>query len=104
MPRASWASRRGRCARVRRGLMAGLNVNGRLLLIPRHEVEAWRGRGRLRPGPKPARKAARRGEDDIPPLVRRLDATAAAISRGRMFEDSAAVIREAREERAARWP
>ncbi len=37
----------------------------------------------------------------VPPLVARLDATAVAIARGRVFEDSAGVIREAREERAA---
>ena len=38
---------------------------------------------------------------EIPPLVARLDATCAAISRGRTFEDSADVIRASREERAA---
>lgn len=37
----------------------------------------------------------------IPPLVAHLDATRAAISRGRVFEDSAEVIRQARAERDA---
>lgn len=36
---------------------------------------------------------------DIPPLVARLDALRAEVSQGRVFKDSAAVIREAREER-----
>ena len=39
--------------RLRRGLMRGVAVNRRLWLVPRAEVERWRGEGKLRPGPKP---------------------------------------------------
>lgn len=35
---------------------------------------------------------------EVPPLVARLDATRAAIARGRVFEDSTAAIRAAREQ------
>ena len=38
---------------------------------------------------------------NLPPLIARLDATRAAISRGRIFEDSAIAIREGHEERDA---
>lgn len=81
--------------RVRRGLMAGVKLTPRMLLIPQGEVEAWRGR-RPRPGRKPKQPT---GAGEVPPLVARLDATRAAIARGRTFEDSVAVIRAARDER-----
>ena len=39
--------------RLQRGIMRGVAVNPRLWLVPRAEVERWRGEGKLRPGPKP---------------------------------------------------
>jgi excisionase family DNA binding protein len=39
--------------RLERGVMVGQRVHSRLWLIPRAEVERWRARGKLRPGPKP---------------------------------------------------
>jgi excisionase family DNA binding protein len=42
--------------RLERGLMRGERVLGRVWLIPRDEVEAWRERGRQRPGRKPTRR------------------------------------------------
>ena len=39
--------------RLRRGIMQGVPVNARLWLVPRAEVERWRGQGKLRPGRKP---------------------------------------------------
>jgi excisionase family DNA binding protein len=39
--------------RLERGLMRGERVNARLWLVPRSEVEQWRGVGRLRPGRRP---------------------------------------------------
>jgi hypothetical protein len=65
---------------------------------PSCSVKAYRQRGErlVLPIPDPA---------NLPPLIARLDATRAAISRGRIFEDSATVIREANEERdAEKWP
>jgi hypothetical protein len=44
----------------------------------------------------------RMSPDEIPALVQRLDATRAAIGRGRHFDvDSAELIRQSREERSA---
>lgn len=39
--------------RLRTGVMRGERVSARLWLVPRDEVECWRARGRLRPGPVP---------------------------------------------------
>lgn len=41
--------------RIRRGDIEAVRVNPRLLMIPRAEVEKWRGRGKLKTGPKPKR-------------------------------------------------
>ena len=38
--------------RIQRGLMHAERVNPRLWMIPREEVERWRGKGKLKPGPK----------------------------------------------------
>ena len=48
----------GVARRLQRGDMRGVKVNPRLWLIPAEEVERWKRRGRLKPGPK------RRTEDD----------------------------------------
>ena len=54
--------------RIERGEMQGERVNPRLWLIPRGEVERWKGRGKLRPGPKPGSRRARDlGEPAIVP-------------------------------------
>ena len=45
-------------ARIARGEMKAERVHPQLYLIPTEEVERWRGRGKLKPGPK------RRSEDD----------------------------------------
>jgi excisionase family DNA binding protein len=88
--------------RVRRGLMAGTKVNARLVLIPREEVEAWRGRGRIRPGRKPP-PASDNGEEGevISPLVAAFDAFRAQFPGGYLFPCAADVIREARGEQDA---
>ena len=44
---------RGVAHRLERGQMKGVKVNPRLWLVPRDEVEAWKGRGKLPPGRKP---------------------------------------------------
>jgi excisionase family DNA binding protein len=38
--------------RLQQGLMRGVLVSPRLWLVPRAEVERWRGHGKLQPGPK----------------------------------------------------
>ena len=38
--------------RLEKGLMQGQCIVGKVWLIPRSEVEAWRGKGKLSPGPK----------------------------------------------------
>jgi excisionase family DNA binding protein len=38
--------------RLREGKMQGEQVHPRLWLIPRAEVDRWKARGRLKPGPK----------------------------------------------------
>ncbi len=43
-------------ARIQRGDLQVLRVNARLLLIPVGELEQWRGKGKLKPGPKPGSK------------------------------------------------
>ena len=50
--------------RLRTGVMRGERVSPRLWLVPRDEVERWRARGRLRPGPVPRR--APNGPDGHP--------------------------------------
>jgi len=45
----------GIARRLQRGVMHGVKVNPRLWLIPTDEVERWRERGRLKPGPQPSR-------------------------------------------------
>jgi excisionase family DNA binding protein len=42
--------------RIQRGLMHAVRVNPRLLMIPREEVERWKGKGKLKTGPKPKRE------------------------------------------------
>ena len=39
--------------RIRRGYIRAVRINPRLLMIPREEVEKWRGKGKLKTGPKP---------------------------------------------------
>jgi excisionase family DNA binding protein len=39
--------------RIRRGDMQARRIGARLLVIPASEVERWKQRGRLKPGPKP---------------------------------------------------
>ena len=46
-------SPRGIRERIDRGEIQAIRVNRRLLMIPLAEVDRWRGRGRLKPGPKP---------------------------------------------------
>jgi excisionase family DNA binding protein len=43
--------------RLRLGIMDAVQVNPRLWLIPRDEVERWKGKGKLRPGRKPKQAA-----------------------------------------------
>ncbi len=43
-------------ARLQRGEIQAIRASPRLLLIPRKEVERWRGKGKLKPGPKPRRR------------------------------------------------
>ena len=38
--------------RLQRGEMRGVKVNARLWLIPPDELDRWRGKGKLKPGPK----------------------------------------------------
>ena len=38
--------------RRQRGDMQGVKVNPRLWLIPADELDRWRGKGKLKPGPK----------------------------------------------------
>lgn len=45
-------------SRITRGEVQAVRVSARLLLIPRSEVERWRGKGKLRPGPKPRQRDA----------------------------------------------
>jgi excisionase family DNA binding protein len=49
---------RGVRERIERGEMQAQRMGARLWVIPRDEVERWRGRGKLKPGPKP------RGKED----------------------------------------
>jgi excisionase family DNA binding protein len=44
---------RGVRERIERGEMQAQRMGARLWVIPRGEVERWRGRGKLKPGPKP---------------------------------------------------
>ena len=44
-------------SRIQRGEIHAIRASPRLLLIPRSEVERWRGKGKLKPGPKPRRVA-----------------------------------------------
>ncbi len=39
--------------RVRAGTMRGERVHPRLWMVPRDELDRWRDRGKLKPGPKP---------------------------------------------------
>ena len=41
--------------RLERGEMRGLRVHQKLWMVPRSEVERWKERGKLKPGPKPKR-------------------------------------------------
>ena len=55
--------------RLLRGLMRGEPLGSgrrRIWLIPRDEVERWRGAGKLKPGPKPKRptEAASQAEEE----------------------------------------
>ena len=47
----------GVAKRLQRGDMRGVKVNPRLWLIPVEEVERWKQRGRLKPGPRPHESA-----------------------------------------------
>jgi excisionase family DNA binding protein len=46
--------------RLRRGQMRGIRPSPRIWLVPRSEVDAWRERGKMKPGrpPKPGGEAA----------------------------------------------
>jgi excisionase family DNA binding protein len=48
-------------SRIKRGEIRAIRVSPRLLLIPRSEVERWRDKGKLKPGPKPRGKPEREG-------------------------------------------
>ena len=50
--------------RVRAGHIRGERVHPRLWMVPREELDRWRNRGRLKPGPKPQSAAAARRQDD----------------------------------------
>ena len=39
--------------RLERGEMRGMRVHEKLWLVPQAEVERWKQRGKLKPGPKP---------------------------------------------------
>jgi excisionase family DNA binding protein len=39
--------------RLQKGLMQGIRMGPRAWLVSRDEVERWRGKGKLPPGPKP---------------------------------------------------
>jgi excisionase family DNA binding protein len=42
----------GVARRLQRGHMRGIKVNPRLWLVEREEVDRWKQRGRMKPGPK----------------------------------------------------
>jgi excisionase family DNA binding protein len=46
--------------RIERGELKAEQVNPRLLMIPKSEIERWRGIGRLKPGPKVGSKRSKR--------------------------------------------
>jgi excisionase family DNA binding protein len=50
--------------RLARGLMQGVQVGGRLWLMPRTEVERWQGQGKISPPGRPRRG----GETNSKPL------------------------------------
>ena len=50
-------------ARLKAGQMRGERVGARGWLIPRREVERWKEKGKLRPGPKPGSRRARDLDD-----------------------------------------
>ena len=56
---------RGVQHRLRRGTMRGIRVGERLWVIPRDEVDAWRERGRLKPGRPPKEPTAADLRSDI---------------------------------------
>lgn len=62
------------------------------------EIRAYRARKRSGEAMPEAQAASEAQPAAVSPLVARLDATAAAIGRGRVFEDSTPAIRAAREE------
>jgi excisionase family DNA binding protein len=49
--------------RIKRGEMKATQPSPKLWLIPRKEVERWRDRGKLKPGPKPGSKRTRTGDE-----------------------------------------
>ena len=49
-------TRRAILARIERGEMRAERVHPKLWLIPIDEVDRWRGRGKLKPGPKPRKE------------------------------------------------
>lgn len=62
------------------------------------EIRAYRARKRSGEAMPEAQAASKAQPAEVSPLVARLDATAAAIARGRVFEDSTPVIRADREQ------
>jgi excisionase family DNA binding protein len=48
-------------ARIERGEIRAEKVSPRLLMIHREEIERWRGKGKLKPGPKPRRRLQEEG-------------------------------------------
>jgi excisionase family DNA binding protein len=57
-------SPRGVRQRIERGELTAEQVNPRLLMIPKSEIERWRGVGRLKPGPKVGSRRSKRSVED----------------------------------------
>ena len=57
-------SRRGIQERIERGEMAAERMGARLWVIPVEEVERWKGKGKLKPGPKGPRRQQEAGRDE----------------------------------------
>lgn len=52
---------RGIQARLKRGALRGVRPSPRIWLVPRDEVEAWKDRGKMKPGrPRKAEPASQR--------------------------------------------
>ena len=49
--------------RIQRGDLRARRIGARVLVIARADVELWKARGRLRPGPKPGSRRKRGGDE-----------------------------------------